>query len=377
LFIALPLYVASGQPFLRADANFLRIAAKIGSRGSRVERRSTPVAEPHLEELAIWVRQLAEELAKQGYPVRQLLTQAGISERVLQGKDARIPFTKNASFFELAAEATNNSNLGLEFAQSRDTRDAGLLGYVGLNSPTVKDALKNLSRYRHVMSDALEINVDELENSGTIRWWRRGLAPARCRQYMEFGTTNLIRGLREVTRRRFRPVRVTFSHARNARIREFERFFGCPVEFGRRANLIELSQTDLSVPIIDADKRLLDVLRSYSTEVLAKHRQRPPSLIETVERLIVDRLSNAEARIDIVAKELAMSSRSLSRALAKLGTSFHAIVETLRKDLAHKYLKQGDFTLKEITFLLGYADISSFNHAFKRWTSKTPKQVRS
>ena len=334
------------------------------------------MAEAHLEELAIWVRQLAQELAKQGYPVRQLLTQAGISERALQGKDARIPFTKNAAFFELAAEATDNTNLGLEFAQSRDTRDAGLLGYVGLNSPTVKDALKNLSRYRHVMSDALEINVDELENSGNIRWWRRGLASARCRQYMEFGTTNLIRGLREVTRRRLRPVRVTFAHARNARIREFERFFGCPVEFGRRANLIELSQTDLSVPILDADKRLLDVLRGYCTEVLAKHRKRRPSLIETVERLIVDRLSNDEARIDIIAKELAMSRRTFSRALAKLGTSFHAIVETLRKDLALEYLKQSDLTLKEITFLLGYADISSFNHAFKRWTGKTPRDVR-
>ena len=161
-----------------------------------------------------------------------------------------------------------------------------------------------------------------------------------------------------------------FSHARNARIKEFERFFVCPVEFGRRANLIELNQTDLSVPIIDADKRLLDVLRGYCTEVLAKHRKRPPSLIETVERLIVDRLSN------IVAKELAMSSRSLSRALAKLGTSFHAIVETLRKDLAHKYLEQSDLNLKEITFLLGYVDISGFNHAFKRWTGKTPSDVR-
>ena len=37
----LPLYVVSGQPFLGADANFLRIVAKIGSRGSRVECRST------------------------------------------------------------------------------------------------------------------------------------------------------------------------------------------------------------------------------------------------------------------------------------------------------------------------------------------------
>ena len=140
--------------------------------------------------------------------------------------------------------------------------------------------------------------------------------------------------------------------------------------------MIELSQTDLSIPIIDADKRLLDVLRSHCTEVLAKHRKRRPSLIETVERLIVDRLSSDEARIDIVAKELAVSRRTFSRALAKLGTSFHAIVETLRKDLAHKYLKQSDLTLKEITFLLGYADISSFNHAFRRWTAKTPSDVR-
>src|SRR5262249_51877994 len=195
-------------------------------------------------------------------------------------------------------------------------------------------------------------------------------------QYMEFGTTNIIRGLREVTKRWLKPVRVTFAHPRNARIKEFEQFFGCPVEFGRRTNLIELSQTDLSVPIINADKGLLDILRSHCTEVLAKHRERQPSLIETVERPIVDRLSNAEARLDIVAKELGMSSRSLSRALAKLGTSFHAVVETLRKDLALKYLEQSDLNLKEITFLLGYADISGFNHAFKRWTGKTPSDVR-
>jgi len=335
------------------------------------------VAETSLKEMAVWARQLAEELAKQGYPVQQLLTQVGLAERDLQGKDARISFVKNTAFFELAAEVTENSNLGFEFAQSRETRDAGLIGYVGLNSPTVKDALKNLSHYRHVMSDALEIDVDDLEKSGTVRWWRRGLAPARSRQFMEFGTTNLVRALREITKRRLKPVRVTFAHPRNARIREFERFFGCPVEFGRRANLIELSPTDLRAPIVEADNRLLDVLRSYCVEVLAKHREQAPSLIEKVERLIVDRLSNAEARLDVVANELGMSSRTLSRSLEKLGTSFNAIVETLRKDLAQKYLKQSDLSLKEIAFLLGYTDSSSFNHAFKRWTGNTPKQARN
>ena len=205
------------------------------------------MAEPDLKETAIWARQLAEELAKQGCPVRQLLAQAGLAERDLQEKDARTSFLKNAAFFELAAEVTDNSNLGLEFGQSRDTRDAGLFGFVGLNSPTINDTLKNFSHYRRVMSDALEIDVDELEKNGTMRWWRRGLAPPRSRQFMEFGTTNLIRSLREMTKRRLTPLRVTFAHPRNARIREFERFFGCPVEFGRRANLIELSPDRKSV----------------------------------------------------------------------------------------------------------------------------------
>jgi len=74
---------------------------------------------------------------------------------------------------------------------------------------------------------------------------------------------------------------------------------------------------------------------------------------------------------------LGMSSRTLSRSLEKLGTSFNAIVETLRKELAEKYLKQSDLSLKEIAFLLGYTDSSSFNHAFKRWTGNTPKQARN
>ena len=161
------------------------------------------------------------------------------------------------------------------------------------------------------------------------------------------------------------------------RVVEFERFFGCPVEFGRRANLIELSPTDLRAPIVEADKRLFDVLRNYCVEVLAKHREQPPSLIEKVERLVVDRLSNGEASIDIVAKEMGMSSRTLSRALANLGTSFNTVVATLRKELAHKYLKQSDLSLKEIAFLLGYAEFSSFNNAFKRWTGSTPKQARN
>ncbi len=79
------------------------------------------------------------------------MTQVGLDERNLNADGARIPFAKHAAFFELAAEVTRDGCLGLHFGQTRDTRDAGLLGYVGLSSPTLMDSIKNISRYRRVV----------------------------------------------------------------------------------------------------------------------------------------------------------------------------------------------------------------------------------
>jgi AraC-like DNA-binding protein len=118
------------------------------------------------------------------------------------------------------------------------------------------------------------------------------------------------------------------------------------------------------------------LLRRYCEEVLSRHAAQAPPLVETVERLIAERLTKGEAGLDAAATELGMSSRSLSRKLAELGTSFNAIVASLRKDLAHRYLQENNLSLTEIAFLLGYTEISTFSHAFRRWTGKSPVAFR-
>jgi AraC-like DNA-binding protein len=78
-----------------------------------------------------------------------------------------------------------------------------------------------------------------------------------------------------------------------------------------------------------------------------------------------------------VARELGMSERSLQRRLGELGYTYNALADEVREATARLYLEQPDMALAEIGYLLGFADQSTFNRAFKRWTGCTPKQART
>jgi hypothetical protein len=66
--------------------------------------------------------------------------------------------------------------------------------------------------------------------------------------------------------RDFRPTRVTFTLAHNSELREFERFFGCPVEFSASADQFGLSNETLAIPLVTEDRHLLDTLQPICDE---------------------------------------------------------------------------------------------------------------
>jgi AraC-like DNA-binding protein len=324
----------------------------------------------------IWARQLAEKLKVEGYPTRSILAEAGLDLRLLNTNGAMLPFERIATFFERASEVSGDDCLGFRFAQTRDVRDAGLLGYIGLSSPTVLAALRNLERYSRIFSDAIEFRSDDLEETGVFSWRFRASATVYQRQFTEFSITNVVQTFRALTGRPLIPLQVAFSHPRNAHLKDFDTYFGCTVEFAAPRNQIQFRLSDLQLQLRTADDRLLEVLQENCRDVLSRREAAAPSLIERVERLIVDRLTSGEARLETIATELGMSSRTLSRRLAGLNTSFNDIVDELRRELALAYLQDSTFSLTEIAFLLGYAEAAGFTTAFKRWTGITPGQAR-
>jgi AraC-like DNA-binding protein len=49
----------------------------------------------------------------------------------------------------------------------------------------------------------------------------------------------------------------------------------------------------------------------------------------------------------------------------------------LRQSLALQYIKEQGVSLSQIAWLLGYERSTSFNHAFRRWTGRSPSLVRN
>ena len=73
---------------------------------------------------------------------------------------------------------------------------------------------------------------------------------------------------------------------------------------------------------------------------------------------------------------MAMSARSLQRALAEHGTSAAELVDEVRREYALELLEDPRQELGEIAAALGFARTSAFHRAFRRWTASTPNRYR-
>jgi len=131
-----------------------------------------------------------------------------------------------------------------------------------------------------------------------------------------------------------------------------------------------------SLPVTGADGHLNKLLLQYADEALDSRVSKPASIRSQVEDKIAQLLPHAKANASEIARHLGMSRRTLARALSAEGAAFSGVLETLRKALAIRHLEEKHLPISEIAWLLGYSEVSSFTHAFARWTGLTPKAFR-
>ena len=333
-------------------------------------------------------RQAIAALRKHNIATAPLLRGAGLSEYDFARHDSsplhhRVSAVGQARFLDYAAEAMDDSAFGLHLAEQADPRDAGIIFYVASGAQTLGEALTLFARYFRIVNEAVRLKLRRKPEGVDLEVDFIGVPRHSVRHNVEFGIAVILKALRELAHRNICPTRASFAHPRNSDLREFERFYLCPVEFGRGthegvlSDLLEFSNDAIASPLFTNDPKLLEALQPFCDMAAKERATANGTLRAAVEIEVEKRLPTGRAKKQTVAKALALSARTLSRRLTDEGTSYEEIVDQLRQTLALQYLKDRSISISQIAWLLGYEGSTSFNHAFKRWTGRSPVVARN
>jgi AraC-like DNA-binding protein len=275
-----------------------------------------------------------------------------------------------------AAIALKDDRLGFTLARDFDPRELGLLYYVMASSQTLGDALKRVARYSQITNEALVVGYRE-GNRLIINLSYSGVPRHSERHQIEFCMFAVLRICRMLTGQNLVPQHFSISHHRSGSISDMARFVGTKVEFGADTDEFALNIDARALPLIHSDPYLNDLLLKYCEAALADRRGDTSQLRTRVENAISSLLPHGRVLVEDVARGLGMSERTLARKLSDEGLNFTEILQQLRRDLAVRYLDDRKLHVSKIAWLLGFNEVSAFTHAYKRWTGKTPSQMRT
>jgi AraC-like DNA-binding protein len=332
--------------------------------------RSIPSATGGITRLA------CAKLYAQGKDVARILIEAGLVPEAVEDPTTRLEAAAQVRVLELAAKELRDDLFGFHLAQDFDVREIGLVYYVMASSERLADALRNAERYSQIVNEGVRLRA-RIGEGVTITLDYVDFDRQPDRHHIEFWLVTLVRICREITDSRLAPRRLKVRHGRAEPPATFKSFFGVEIEFSSDVDEIAISAPAASLPATRSDAHLNGLLRRYAEDALASRPARRVSVRSEVERLLPELLPHGKASATEVARRLGSSSRSLSRKLNEGGAAFAEVRDELRKALAESYLAAHELSVSEIAWLLGYREVSSLTHAFKRWTGMTPREFRS
>jgi AraC-like DNA-binding protein len=311
-----------------------------------------------------------------GIDPRPLLKKANLTVHQIKDTSLRFSVSNQIKFLNLVAAELQDDLFGFHLAHPPDLRELGFLYYVAASSEILGDAFQRLARYASIANEGIALKYFAGKHFG-IAYRYIGVSRHLDQHQIEFFTTVLIRLCRHLTGVRLVPTHVKLAHRRDGRCAEIAEFFGVEVEFGSAVDEVLFAPTCQDMPIVSADHHLNKILTGYCEEALSRRPAKRGPFRSSVENAIVPLLPHGKARADEVSRRLGVSQRTLARRLSSERMSFSSVLENLKIDLAERYLADEGLSISQVAWLLGYQEVSSFTHAFKRWTSKTPRQVRT
>ena len=317
-----------------------------------------------------YISNLVELVAEQGYDVRALLANAGLTREEVYTPEAMLRFDQFRRLILGAREMTGDPGIGLRLGSHMSLTAHGLLGYAAMSSANLGEVVQLLLRYFNTRTRLLVPELRRQRDSASLLFQESvPLGDVRI-PYMDVTLASLAGALRFLVGERFDEATVHFPYPPPAWAERYDEVFPGGVRFNADAAGIEVPRALLEIPFPTADRASRDMALRQCEEELRRLEAR-----ETVAERIRRHLMTAREHlptIEELAERMAMTSRTLRRHLAATGTSYKALLEEVRRTRAIQALEKG-MSVQQVAWELGYADPSNFARAFRKWTGHSPR----
>jgi AraC-like DNA-binding protein len=302
------------------------------------------------------------------------LRSLGIDPGTFQSPDEYIPVETYLKVQDAAAEYINDPYFGLHMGEFAEAGSWSILGYVMMNCKTLAEASEKSGKYSRIIGNMIEGKARVKFKKVQFVFFTPPHTPKMSRHCYEATLSSSVRMMRLLTGVQINPLEVTFTYPEPESTAEYERIFCCPVKFDQKENSMTMDWSVGEIPVRMANPALLEHFEKYAQDFLAQM-ERDDEHTRAVTKIILSRLDDEDLSIQKVAKEMAVSVRTLQNHLEAEGVVFSDLLRDIRERLAKKYLHE-NYTVEQITYLLGFSEPSVFRKAFKKWSGVTPREYR-
>ena len=309
----------------------------------------------------------------QGMDRSALLRASGIGESKLDDPDSRVATRSMMRLWQAVKDELDDPLLGMHAAKTVNVKQLGLVGYTMQHSANLGDALARLSRYQRLLSEAVRFQLTPRSDEFEVAWVSHP-SLISLQSPVEANVTLLVRVARELTGEAINPLRMELPIPQPQDLSEYRAEFACPMLFGSENASLTLASEHLALPVLASDETLVGYLDELADIAAAPLDATKDSMSTAVRRTLWSLLPSGRPSVFHTAREMGVSVRTLQRRLGEEGSSFSAVLDGLRRDITDELLGDGDHSVADIAFLLGYSEPSAFHRAYRRWRSSPPSR---
>ncbi|QSP95708.1 AraC family transcriptional regulator ligand-binding domain-containing protein [Marinobacter salinisoli] len=336
----------------------------------------------------VYMKVLAETVRRLGHNDRLMFAGLNLAPADLKSTDSRVFATDAIVLAQRALELAGSD--GLSFALARELRLTihGTLGFAALTSPTFSTALASVQRYLQLRAPFLTMDYATTGDQVLVYLHSEAGVPELYRFLLETVSATLIylteqlldrdiaeqRGL-ILARGQLPGVSVRLRAPEPSYYRRFADQLPVRVEYGQPEDMLVFPRELMAVPMRLADADASRMAREQC-ELELQTALREQGDISLAIRNMLRMMPGPLPALEATAERFYVSSRTLKRRLAERDTSYREIVESVLKDRAMQLLRYTNKSVTEIAYELGYADLSNFSRAFRKWTGKSASEFR-